>query len=45
MHFHYVSMHVYTQDQLLSQNLEKIKIKELILSNLTYPGREIFLYK
>ena len=27
MHFHYVSMHVYTQDHLLSQNLDKIKIK------------------
>ena len=42
MHFHYESMHVYTQDQLLSQNLDKIKIKELILSNLTSTGREIF---
>ena len=29
MHFHYVSMHlhVYTQDQLLSQNLDKLKLK------------------
>lgn len=42
MHFHYVSMHVYTQDHLLSQNLDKIKIKQLILSNPTYPGKEIF---